>query len=581
MPNNDGGTGPRYPKPNVALIDCGSDVVEPIVSAGYNVQLGSLGEVYEFRDLISVNPVWINGIEPAGFEEQEILVADLTARSSEHPGHRVADGAEVIWTKSNGIVDPRPITAAHLSSRFDRILNNGGVAVVFLQPPENLTFTPGHTIGARVEATGSQRKLSTWGFTSALAPENVQVLRDIGVEISVESGRDALCAALSRHLRGATFTCAFQPIEYCFEDVTILAKNKFGLCVSARIVTRNGGTLILVPQLSDKSGFLLDLLANVLPESHPHLFPFAEGGKWVHGSEYELRSIKQKQDEIQHVEADAARRINVLNETIFAERESNRHLYGLVQETDSALVDSVKWALVVLGFKQVVDVDEEMRKAGTGTSLREDLQIKDRLPILIADVKGISGHPADDDALQSQKHASIRIQEWRNVDVRGLTIINHQRNLPGLERDNKMPFRQEILKAATELKVGLITGWDLYRLVRSHLRYNWKVENVQPILYRIGRIDPVPDHYQPVGVIAKVWTEAKVLSIEVNGVDFKTGDRISIEFPIEFEELVVTSLEIGKKAVRVATVGKRVGVKIQTWIESVRPGYRVFKVQPM
>ena len=43
--------------------------------------------------------------------------------------------------------------------------------------------------------------------------------------------------------------------------------------------------------------------------------------------------------------------------------------------------------------------------------LREDLQIRDMSPLLTVDVKGLVNFPADPDALQAHKHASIRIQE--------------------------------------------------------------------------------------------------------------------------------------------------------------------------
>jgi hypothetical protein len=69
-------------------------------------------------------------------------------------------------------------------------------------------------------------------------------------------------------------------------------------------------------------------------------------------------------------------------------------------------------------------------------------------------VKGVFGHPEDGEAMQSQKHASIRIQESGHATFRGLSIINHQRGLPGLERENEMPFRKEIVSAAIPTRTG-------------------------------------------------------------------------------------------------------------------------------
>jgi hypothetical protein len=180
------------------------------------------------------------------------------------------------------------------------------------------------------------------------------------------------------------------------------------------------------------------------------------------------------------------------------------YLHDLIRGTDKTLVQAVKQVFANLGFQDVRDVDEEMEEAGDAASLREDLQIHDQSPVLVVDVKGIGGRPADDDALQAQKHASIRAHEWNDPAVRGLTIINHERHLPPLVRENRMPFREEILKAAERLRLGLMTAWDLYRLARSAAKNGWKPEQVKPIFYRTGHIGVVPEHYQFLGTVVKV-----------------------------------------------------------------------------
>jgi len=97
-----------------------------------------------------------------------------------------------------------------------------------------------------------------------------------------------------------------------------------------------------------------------------------------------------------------------------------------------------------------------------------------------------------------------------------------------------MPFRQELIDAALERTVGLMTSWDLYRLVRNFQKLDWHPEDVKPVLYRIGRIEPVPEHYSYIGKIAKAWTDK--FGVVIESADVQIGDRVAVEFPIEFEE---------------------------------------------
>ena len=245
--------------------------------------------------------------------------------------------------------------------------------------------------------------------------------------------------------------------------------------------------MIVVPQLNDKVIFLTNLFANVLPELAPHLFPDIVRGKWTHQPEYELPRVLELREAQTDVERRAQAEVAALEVELEKERAANGWLHDLLTGTDAALVEAAKKALAALGFKNVVDIDAERDKEGK--SRREDLQIQDRSPTLVADVKGIAALPSDEDALQADKHAAIRMREQKRTDIEGLSITNHQRHLPPLERENAMPFRQELLDAAEERSLGLITAWDLYPLVRNFRKLGWPTETVKPLLYKKGRIE--------------------------------------------------------------------------------------------
>ena len=62
-----------------------------------------------------------------------------------------------------------------------------------------------------------------------------------------------------------------------------------------------------------------------------------------------------------------------------------------------------------------------------------------------------------------------------NGDVKPLTIVNHQRNLPPHDR-NPNPYREEIIGNAKQTRLGLMTTWDIFRLLRNKERLGWSNE---------------------------------------------------------------------------------------------------------
>jgi hypothetical protein len=277
---------------------------------------------------------------------------------------------------------------------------------------------------------------------------------------------------LRDNLEGASFLCTLRPQEQIKQRWCPIAHNKYGEAVAGFITPSEmgkSGWVFIFPQIQNKGRFLKALLNDVLPAAIPSLFPHAKGQQWIHRPEYELPSVLEKGAQVANLQQRAQSEIRALEEAIQGDREAGRYMYDLVRETGAPLVKAVQQALAVLGFSSVVDVDDEMRKAGKAGSLREDLRIHDESPTLVVDIKGVGGHPSDPEALQANKNALIYVQEQGRADVRGLTIINHQRHLPPLDRDNAVPFRKEILDNATQTNLGLLTGWDWVhvRIVRG------------------------------------------------------------------------------------------------------------------
>ena len=139
-----------------------------------------------------------------------------------------------------------------------------------------------------------------------------------------------------------------------------------------------------------------------------------------------------------------------------------------------------------------------------------------------------------------------------------------------------MPFRQELIDAAEERSLGLTTTWDLYKLVRNAQKLEWQADTVKPLLYKKGRVEAVPAHYQFIGPIVKAWTDKFGVVITAN--ELKVGDKIAVEFPIEFEEVEFDSIQVNDKAVQSAAIGDPVGLLWPAGRPKLREGMRVFRV---
>ncbi len=431
----------KYPKPKVLLVDIPHSIAAQLIIDGFNVTKGTFGKPYRVDKGEGFQPLLGRANLP-NYPEQEIIVVDLALGSleAEPDGEKETPRGETdIWAKTNkGFIDPRPRHAYAVSSAFDRTLSNGGIFIVFADAKTGLELVMGHMQGRELIVEG-QFCFDVWNFLPALF--SLDVNSEQGEEMFSTDNKSALGKLVGEHLQGGCFTCTVTPVRGT-GGWAILANNKFNEPVGVvSTQEQQTGVIIVLPQLADKAGFLSKLFNNILPELVPQLFPHLERGKWIHRQEYEIQKIielKRKQVEVaMHAEAEIAK----LEQELTNERSTNGWIHDLIAGTDAMLVEAVKKAFATLGFNKVIDVDIERDKEGK--SRREDLLIEDRKPTLVVDVKGIGGFPSDENALQADKHASIRMREWKRTDIIGLSIINHQRHLPPLERGNALPFRQE------------------------------------------------------------------------------------------------------------------------------------------
>ena len=556
-------------KPRILLVDMSTDWAKSIETAGYEASRGTFGtplSVSKSEDLLVV-PM---SHRLPDFAEQEIVLLNLASpRPVEGELNKGKRGVPE-WSQTciKGVIDPRPLVMHLLRDTARRIVEHGGMLVVTATGQWPSTYAHGDWNSGYQPEEG----LSPWSLLSGIAEMDVE--NEGGSEIVFENC--ALAQFLKRGAEGARYSCVLSPPHNHEENWLTLAKNKYGRDVAGMLVTGEKpirGILIL-PEMPNLHLLAKELLEDWIADWNPSIFPHLEGQSWVHRREYEVPQISELLQQIETVKKEAEQRTTDLQGEIEKTRSTNPHWYGLLRGTDDELVAAVIDALGKCGFKKVTDVDKEAKANGKNAQLREDIQIHDRTPVLIVDVKGVRGHPDDDEARQAEKHATMRMREWKRTDVQPLTIINAQRHLPPDERD-QIAYRKEIVENARDTGLGLMTTWDLFNILRNAARHHWPVVATQDIFYRVGRIDPVPSHYVELGKIVKTWEHT--FGVVPIG-QIAVGDTLAVQIGDGFEQIVAETLQVDTKETQCGNAGQNVGVRCDRASKRFRQGCRVFGV---
>lgn len=562
----------KYPKPKILLVDMPEACAVALEDAGFNIHKGTFGRPYKVKRCDSLACASIGDEDLPNIDEQEILIANalfdepFDTTNSYEPG----EGVSALWQSCKyGVIDPRPIAMEGAQRALSRMLEGGGLAIVFAGSRYQHRYWKGADLDRLPSSRGDAFDLSNWSFLSEL-----NAIRSLSVSGNeIEFTRNGLAQVLARASTNAEYLCTLSPGPRQEKRWLSLAKNKYGECVAAAITTSGDALqLIVLPRMPHFHEIIVEVIRDWCPRWRPKLFPHLVGTQWLYHERYDLPLVTNMRMEIERVQSEAAERVALLERQIEEARQANPDWYTLLTGTGDELVDAVIRTLGLLGFQNVADVDAEAD--AKGEQRREDIQIRDTVPVLIVDVKGVNGKCEDAEATQSEKHALMRAKEFAG-NVKPLTIMNPERNLPPHERDPS-PFRLEIVENAKQTALGLMTTWDLFRLLRNKEANGWSNEVIQPVFYRTGRIEPIPEHYTEVGSIVGLWKEA--LGI-VPSVRIEKGCRMAIEAGDLFQEVDAGSLMVDGKEVAAADIGSNCGIACKDASKRFRKGMRVFLVR--
>lgn len=572
----------KYQKPKILLIDLPTECIDGVRSAGFNASAGTFGSPYKVTREDEYQPV-VGEYSLPNYTEQEIIFVDLTAPETiDGPeGEKALPEWENDWWArcSWGKIDPRPRFMYRVRRYFDRIFNHGGLFVIFAQPrlPENLVWA--RVSGGELDI---EREIPAdiWSFLSNLSPDNLEIQIDSGEEIRVPDYDEPIFHFLQKNTKDAKYTATFSPTYRINKIWMPIAYSKFDKCVGGLIAAEQAkGRILILPQIAKKPQVILTLLCEVLPDICPHLFPHIEGIRWVERDEYELPSVLEYKTEKIEIQKRAKRELEELDKKIAEERDKLGFLHGIITKTGYDLVLDVQSCLELIGFKKIIDVDKQIQKQLTTAPKQEDLQVHDKSPALVLEVKGLAGLPRESDTIQVDKYVSRRMKEWNRIDVRGISIINHQRNFPALERDNKNVFTEQQIEDAKNHDITILTTWDLFLLIKGMLKWGWDPKAIQQLFYQSGRMPRIPTIYNPIGKIVKYWETPGVIGVQISKNILHKGERIGYVLPEGYLEENVLSLQVENQDVEEVVPEQLGGIRTIYRKELLRRGTIVCTVR--
>ena len=570
----------QYPKPKIILIDLDKETELRLKSDGFNITTGSLGTPYKVIKKDDYDFIYSDDSDLPNLREQEIVIIDLEKKTIlDHiPNRKLTRDLDkdIRVRLTDGIVDPRPLNIFIVKTDFETIWKHGGIFIIFSEPKIRQEYV----LSQKTQYDWFNKEklnINLWSFFNFLNENTLGIESSHGNEFKFPSESNKWSTLLSKYISDAQYTTTFFPNYLFKENIKPILLNKYNEIVGALIFTNDKSTLIILPQIGRKLDLINELLKGLLPESFPDLFPYYEGKVWLNSSLYDIELVAKIKKDREKIIAEKNNLVSKLDQIILETKNKFSFLYKILTDTGHELVEAIEEALKLLELKNVTNIDKEISEKDIGQPKQEDLQILDKSPSILSEVKGITGLPREDDIFQIVKYLSRRMKEWKRTDIRGLVIVNHQKNLPPLRRD-KNPFTQQQIKDSLHNDFALVSTWNLFLLIKGMLKYNWNKEFIKLKLYESGLIDNIPLHYLSIGQIENYWEHHDVVGLRLEKTSIKKGDIISFVTDNDYLEQKIDSLQVENIDRNEATDGELAGIKTVFSKEILKKKLKVYKV---
>ena len=345
-----------------------------------------------------------------------------------------------------------------------------------------------------------------------------------------------------------------------------LLKNQDDEVISYIGYSEDYGYEIMLPICEKKAELIERLMTIVLPEILPNFFPESKAFEWIKEQEFFPQEIIELEKERSLIQEDYELKMESLNKKRKTIEKKYNFLNELLIETGDKLVEAVCTYFKWLGFANVELID------GNEDILREDIQILEDNKLYIIEVKGIGGTSTDAECSQVAKHRRRREKEHRGKEIIPIYIVNHQRYMRPLSRQNP-PFSLNQIDYAENDERGLLTTWQMYKQF-SYINDNvFSKEETRKSLSKHGLIDLVPEDLVLIGKYLEYFKNPKAGIILINNQLMAVGDTIWANKGDVWKRTTIISIQLDGKNVQKVKNGE-IGIVTECELDK---GYAIYK----
>ncbi len=560
-------------RPRICCLDLHKDTLSALRKTGANIYNGTLGSKVKVPNTTrsEKHQLLINYDFPPNLHEYDIIIIDLDNsktidyKPEEHirEVHTGKSSFYLLSTYPETLFDPRPLASFILKGEINKITNRKYLILVFSSEAYDVDYEFVNITEDFTKKEGIQKYniYSFWKFVPIAEPI-------FGKEIYVSKIGHEFQSILEKYKKDSFYNQTFKhPTRYEVnkkvkdEKYLPLMTNMNGDIISYIEMNENDN-LIILPQLKDKSNFLIDFLSKIAPSFYPELFPYSTTFNWKEQKEYWVPGHSKLLEEKSNIAKEYEKRIKESEKKIEDNRSKYSFLHELITETGDSLVKSLIQYLKWLGFEKVKDYDQTNSESAI---LEEDIQVELSDGLLIIECKGIGGTSTDSDCNQISKIKHRRCKERGKFDVFALYVVNHQRYLPPIKRQNP-PFTEHQIQDAKNDERSLLTTWQLFNLFYDIENGIITKEEARESFLEFGFIDFRPKNLIYVFEPTEIFKEGEVCIVNIENILLQKNEELLIEKDSKFKRVKILDIQENGKSINQSSGGE-LGLKLSSKIK--------------
>lgn len=500
---------------------------------------------------------------PENMHEYEVFIVDMANVKEmpyfekDHICRNVSSGKAMYFYSSSPstIFNPVPYESQYFRSKLIQHIKRPRIKIIFQAKKEVVEYKFGESHNYPEKSKHCNYELSA-NFA----------LGDLYGEDVVLAENDLSKMIFQNCLKDVKYCQTFNNRED--KDYVPLLKSTTGDVVSY-LYCSDVEIVFMLPQLSNKVQIIKTLLNDVFFKELSEYFPHNTYGKWRDNAQYFLPNHQMLIEKKEKIKKEYDEKLQLIDEQIKKNEEEYSFLHDLIIESGDKLVNATIKFLRWLGFENVIDKDTTAKNG----LLEEDIQVdmgEDGL--LVIEVKGINGTSTDSECSQIHKIVHRRGKERGKYDVKGLYIVNNERNVEPLKR-TMPPFDSTKIQDAVNDERGLAYTWQLFNLYYNIENGFITKDEARRRLLNPGLVDFTPN-FQNIGTPYNILKKGFVICIELKGLLIEKGDIVAFESKGRYEKKTIICIQQEHKEVQRCDTGK-VGIEVDKAISNVKELYLV------